>query len=49
MATKTETLTVKVSPEDKDLVRRLAAEKDWSISKWLYNALIKRLSQETAE
>jgi uncharacterized protein (DUF1778 family) len=46
MAVKTETLTVKVSPEEKELVRQLAAEKDWSVSKWLYNAIIKVLNQE---
>ena len=46
MAVKTETLTIKVSPEEKELVKRLAAEKDWSVSKWLYNTLIKELEDE---
>jgi uncharacterized protein (DUF1778 family) len=46
MAVKTETLTIKVSSEEKELVKRLAAEKDWTVSKWLYNTLIKDLSKE---
>lgn len=46
MAVKTETLTIKVSPEEKELVKRLAAEKDWSVSKWLYNTLIKNLEDK---
>lgn len=46
MAVKTETLTIKVSPEEKEKVKRLAAEKDWSVSKWLYNTLIKNLEEE---
>lgn len=46
MAVKTETLTIKVSPEEKELVKLLAAEKDWTVSKWLYNTLIKELGQE---
>ena len=46
MAVKTETLTIKVSPEEKEMVKRLAAEKDWTVSKWLYNTLIKDLIQE---
>lgn len=46
MAVKTETLTIKVSPEEKELVKRLAAEKDWSVSKWLYNTLIKELEEK---
>ena len=46
MAVKTETLTIKVSPEDKEMVKRLAAEKDWTVSKWLYNTLIKNIQEE---
>ena len=46
MAVKTETLTIKVSESEKELVKRLAAEKDWTVSKWLYNALIKELQEE---
>ena len=47
MAVKTETLTIKVSETEKQLVKQLAAEKDWTVSKWLYNALIKELKRET--
>jgi uncharacterized protein (DUF1778 family) len=46
MAVKTETLTIKVSQEEKELVKQLAAEKDWTVSKWLYNTLIKDLREE---
>ena len=46
MAVKTETLTIKVSPEEKEKVKQLAAKKDWTVSKWLYNTLIKELIQE---
>lgn len=46
MAVKTETLTIRVSEAEKEQVKRLAAEKDWTVSKWLYNALIKNLDQE---
>ena len=41
MATKTETLTIKVSPEEKEQIKLLAAEKDWTVSKYLYNKLFK--------
>lgn len=44
-AIKSETLTVKVTPEVKAEVKRLAAEKDWTVSKWLYNMLIKKLEE----
>ena len=44
-ATKTETLTIKVTEYEKELVKRLAAEKDWTVSKWLYNQLIKTLQE----
>ena len=45
MGVKTETLTLKVSQEEKELVKRLAADKDWTVSKWLYNILIKNLEE----
>ena len=43
MAIKTETLTIKVSPEDKELVKQLAAEEDQTVSSWLYDRLIENL------
>lgn len=46
MAIKTETIAIKVSAEEKELVRRLAAQEDQTVSKWLYNALIKHLEKE---
>lgn len=41
MAIKTETVTIKVSPEEKEMIKALAAEKDWTVSKYLYNKLFK--------
>lgn len=46
MAIKTETLTIRVKPEEKELVKKLADDKDITVSKWLYNELIKNLNQE---
>ena len=45
MALKTETLTIKVSPEEKEKIRALAAENDQTVSKYLYNLLIKNLKE----
>lgn len=39
---KTETLTIKVSPEEKEKIKALAAEKDWTVSKYLYKILFER-------
>lgn len=39
MAIKTETLTVKVSPEEKEQIKQLAAEKDWTVSKLLHKLI----------
>lgn len=41
MAIKTETLTIKVSPEEKEEIKALAAKADQTVSKYLYNLLIK--------
>ena len=46
MAVKVETLTIKVSQEEKEMVKALAAEKDQTVSKYLYNLLIKSLEEE---
>ena len=46
MGLKTETITIRVTEEQKELIKKMAVEKDWSISKLLYNMLIKNLSQE---
>ena len=43
---KTECVSIKLSPEEKDKVLRLAADKDWTVSKYLYNLLIKELMKE---
>lgn len=36
MAIKTETLTIKVSPEEKEKIKVLAASADQTVSKYLY-------------
>ncbi len=43
MAAKTETLTIKVSPEVKAKVKELAEKHDVSVSKLLYRMLIQKL------
>ncbi len=45
MALKTETLTIKVSPEEKAKIKALAAESDQTVSKFMYNLLIKNLKE----
>ena len=42
MATKTETLTIKVSQEEKAKIKQLAIEKDCSVSKLLYKLIFER-------
>ena len=46
MAIKTQTLTIKVSPEDKELVKQLAAEEYQTVSSWLYERLIDNLTTD---
>lgn len=41
MAIKTETLTIKVSPEEKEEIKMLAQKEDQTVSKYLYNRLFK--------
>lgn len=42
MATKTETITIKVSPEEKKLIKELAAKEDVTVSKLLYRMIFKK-------
>ena len=42
---KTATLTVRVDENIKEKVKQLAAEKDQTVSKWLYNMLVKQLEE----
>lgn len=44
MGVKTETIGIKVSPEEKELIKRLAAEQDVTVSKYLYRLLIKEVN-----
>lgn len=46
MAIKTETLTIKVSPEEKEIIKKMAERDDVSVSKLLYRRLIKFVIQE---
>lgn len=39
MPQKTETLTIKVSPEEKEKIKMLAAQKEWTVSKLLHKLL----------
>ena len=41
MATKTETLTIKVSAEEKARIKELAEEQDVTVSKLLYRMIFK--------
>jgi len=41
MAIKTETLAIKVAPEEKEKIKKLAADADVTVSKYLYNLLFK--------
>lgn len=49
MAVKTETLTIKVSQEEKEKIKAMAAANDQTVSKLLYNMLIKNLGKEATE
>lgn len=39
MAVKTETLTIKVSPEEKEIIKKLAEAADMTVSKYLYGQI----------
>lgn len=41
MATKTETIAIKVSPEEKARIQELAAKQDITVSKLLYKIVFK--------
>lgn len=43
MATKTETISIKVYPEEKEKIKHLADLDDVSVSKYLYRLIIKNL------
>lgn len=43
---KSETLTLKVTPEEKELVKKLAEEQDFTVSKYLHRLIFKTLIQE---
>lgn len=42
MAIKTETLTLKVTPEEKELIKKMAEEQDITVSKLLYKMVFKK-------
>lgn len=41
MAIKTETIAIKVSPEEKERIKQLAQEADMTVSKYLYKLIFK--------
>ena len=45
MAVKTETLTIKVSAEEKEMIKKMAEKEDITVSKLLYRMLIKNLKE----
>ena len=42
MATKTETIAIKVSPEEKEKIKKMAEEQDITVSKLLYKIIFKK-------
>lgn len=42
MATKTETIAIKVSPEEKKMIQELATKEDVTVSKLLYRMIFKK-------
>ena len=46
MAVKTETLAIKVSPEEKQKIKELAAKEDITVSKLLYKIIFKEEGKE---
>ncbi len=46
MPVKTECVAIKVAPEEKELIKRIAAEQDITVSKLLYRVIKKELLQE---
>ena len=46
MAIKTETLTIKVSPEEKELIKKEAEKQDITVSKLLYKLIFKKEDQQ---
>ena len=42
MAIKTETLTIKVSPEEKEQIKALAAKEDITVSKYLHKIIFEK-------
>ena len=39
MATKTESVAIKVTPEEKELIKKLAENADMTVSKYLYKVI----------
>jgi predicted DNA-binding protein len=46
MAVKTEVVAIKVSPEEKEKIKALAAQQDMTVSKYLYKLLIKNMEEK---
>lgn len=48
MAIKSETITIKVEPKEKEIIKKLAQEKDQTVSKFMYNTLVQYILKEAA-
>ena len=46
MAIKTETIAIKVSPEEKEKIKQLAADQDITVSKLLYRMIFNKGGKE---
>ena len=46
MATKTETIAIKVSQQEKELIKRMAAEQDITVSKLLHRIIFNEKLKE---
>ena len=45
-STKTETIAIKVTPEEKELIQKLAERDDVSVSKFLYRIVFKEVQKD---
>lgn len=46
MQTKTETVTIKVTPEEKAKIKRMAEVKDMTVSKMLHKMIVESIKKE---
>ena len=46
---KAETLTIRVTPDEKQMIKEIAAEQDITVSKLLYNLIFKKIFNSEAK